>query len=978
MGRFLDFVGKELGDETKAWELFRSSPPGPDEIRSRNRVLGEKAEKRRAAKGGGASASGGGDGGDYGILGYGSGGKGIAYGQGQGQGQGGKGRSGSVGSGSGMMRPWRLPLISSPGLCVVPPPSILQRLQKQEEKEEEEDDDDDDETDSEDDDDETDRHDRHTRHGGHKHDGPKIEMNEQGYITPSLLFDHALHAAGFTTEKLAEAKHRASSIVRTVDDMFDSNVAIDGIELVPLDVWNDNHSGESDSGGDSDDDDEGGTSEPVHQKRLTKESLMDGLRQMLEDQTQPSHHPYQFEDMIPKSLTTSLPESFVNQKKDYLRLVQERDEVLEIYHYQKEANEDAMDAHEDAMDEWRKRKEQYERRKARRAAKAAAKQKEEEEARRAAKAAATAKKKAEEEGFPTDQFLVNGMDAANKAKDGVALSRAGAGADARGIPLGPEMMAKIALDDDWKNWFLTTQSTTVAANKVIPAPNSDTMNQIAFLVQQEPVFAAQLHQHLLKHHGNGNEGIEPQNTKDGPACAGAASTGLPPGMAGQFGLEMMAKIAVHPKLKGYMSDPAFMVQLNTLQTDPNQLGSMLGNPRIMEVCQFVLGQQGVMQMNMDTESSSSSSRNQKKNEPQECELKKDEPREDEPKKKDPDDGEKKTENGSGENGTSGDAPTPNTEKNEKKDEPQKDELKKDEPKKKELEGPGPEPIPPTLPALIEVPSVPIPPSLASHLPKSKDTEGQDDSPKKTNSIESSCITEQRRHLVVHLDPSSFSKNGRYYGLFSNDIADPQFVGPHAPGIAGLNSISGTGLATTYSGPIAAAERLSRSGSIDTPFNEDISKKSNSSISPDKRPSSSSKSPSKSSASKPKKARVGPAPTNTATQLKKMMETGGPIADTMRDSIVKAAVYASRTGIHSGSFIGSTGETYPDISKAFSNHAKCRPCTRCKNNKQGAYHCRLKRKHTDADHDGGSSYKMLTPLFDVTLKELMPSSTTKKP
>jgi hypothetical protein len=107
------------------------------------------------------------------------------------------------------------------------------------------------------------------------------------------------------------------------------------------------------------------------------------------------------------------------------------------------------------------------------------------------------------------------------------------------------------------------------------------------------------------------------------------------------------------------------------------------------------------------------------------------------------------------------------------------------------------------------------------------------------------------------------------------------------------------------------------------------------------------------------------------KLKKIMEKGDSVADALRESIIKAAVYASRTGIHSGSFVGSTGETFPDISKAFSNHAKCRPCARCKNNKQGAYHCRLKRKHTDKDHDGGSSYTILEPLFQAPLEKLLP-------
>jgi stress-induced-phosphoprotein 1 len=36
-----------------------------------------------------------------------------------------------------------------------------------------------------------------------------------------------------------------------------------------------------------------------------------------------------------------------------------------------------------------------------------------------------------------------------------------------------------------------------------------------------------------------------------------------------------------------------MTKLNTLQKDPNQLPNMLGDPRIMEVFQVILGQQGM-------------------------------------------------------------------------------------------------------------------------------------------------------------------------------------------------------------------------------------------------------------------------------------------------------------------------------------------------------------------------------------------------
>lgn len=84
-----------------------------------------------------------------------------------------------------------------------------------------------------------------------------------------------------------------------------------------------------------------------------------------------------------------------------------------------------------------------------------------------------------------------------------------------------------------------------------------------------------------------------QREKDGPPPSARGAGGMPPGMAGLFGPDMMAKIALDPKLRGYMSDPEFMAKLNQLQTDPNSLPTMLSDPRIMEVFQVILGAQGM-------------------------------------------------------------------------------------------------------------------------------------------------------------------------------------------------------------------------------------------------------------------------------------------------------------------------------------------------------------------------------------------------
>ena len=101
---------------------------------------------------------------------------------------------------------------------------------------------------------------------------------------------------------------------------------------------------------------------------------------------------------------------------------------------------------------------------------------------------------------------------------------------------------------------------------------------------------------------NGLDSVKKE--KDGPppgASRGAGAGGMPPGLSGLFGPEMMAKIALDPKLRGYMNDPEFMSKIQLLQKDPNQLTTMLSDPRIMEVFQVMLGVNG-MEMRTGDES----------------------------------------------------------------------------------------------------------------------------------------------------------------------------------------------------------------------------------------------------------------------------------------------------------------------------------------------------------------------------------------
>ena len=60
-------------------------------------------------------------------------------------------------------------------------------------------------------------------------------------------------------------------------------------------------------------------------------------------------------------------------------------------------------------------------------------------------------------------------------------------------------------------------------------------------------------------------------------------------MAGLFGPQMITKMKADPKLKEYLNDEEFMQKIDMLQKNPNNLQTMMGDPRIMEVFQMMLG-----------------------------------------------------------------------------------------------------------------------------------------------------------------------------------------------------------------------------------------------------------------------------------------------------------------------------------------------------------------------------------------------------
>jgi len=64
-------------------------------------------------------------------------------------------------------------------------------------------------------------------------------------------------------------------------------------------------------------------------------------------------------------------------------------------------------------------------------------------------------------------------------------------------------------------------------------------------------------------------------------------------MSSLFGPDLVAKIAMDPKLRHYLNDADFMNKIKLLQTDPNQMSNMLSDKRIMEVLQMMLGMGGM-------------------------------------------------------------------------------------------------------------------------------------------------------------------------------------------------------------------------------------------------------------------------------------------------------------------------------------------------------------------------------------------------
>jgi hypothetical protein len=115
----------------------------------------------------------------------------------------------------------------------------------------------------------------------------------------------------------------------------------------------------------------------------------------------------------------------------------------------------------------------------------------------------------------------------------------------------------------------------------------------------------------------------------------------------------------------------------------------------------------------------------------------------------------------------------------------------------------PRPQRPGPPRDISIPHIPTPPSP----PPTVMSDGENGRQLEMKGIDCEASVVQMmvpkvdQKLLRHLDQSCFLPTmlGRYFGLLSNHISDPQFCGILAPGVAGNTVGGGTGLATSYPG-----------------------------------------------------------------------------------------------------------------------------------------------------------------------------------
>ena len=216
-----------------------------------------------------------------------------------------------------------------------------------------------------------------------------------------------------------------------------------------------------------------------------------------------------------------------------------------------------------------------------------------------------------------------------------------------------------------------------------------------------------------------------------------------------------------------------------------------------------------------------------------------------------------------------------------------------------------EQIPPTIPP---IPTPPGPPMLS-------ECDDWETNPHSQDTSQHPLYIPRNRSLVAHLDPNAFHITaGRYFGLYSNWIADPNFCGPAA---AGGGVQSGGGLATTTSGTSYTSLTLG-SAMFAAAGSGELNNTSN---------------------KEPLYMAMSTGSLLTAedddTQRKQVAGELPQLDASERDRLVSTAVRAARSGRHeASSFVTKDGTKHIDVCRVFSECAGIRPCARCHQNKQG--------------------------------------------
>jgi hypothetical protein len=229
------------------------------------------------------------------------------------------------------------------------------------------------------------------------------------------------------------------------------------------------------------------------------------------------------------------------------------------------------------------------------------------------------------------------------------------------------------------------------------------------------------------------------------------------------------------------------------------------------------------------------------------------------------------------------------------------------------------------------------------------------------------LPRDKENLVWHLDPNCFHiVDGRYFGLVTNLIADPNFIGPNVPGLSGSTNTGGLATATSstttstsgltgggmtmilsasYHSAAAVApaslkedSAVAYSTKLQPIQSEDVPIKSDSPNDHLVDASSTVVLPPSEEQSKvdTNKMRNDISTTKTLSDLRSIMEGNDvKLIESFRECIVRSVVHTYRS--HKSMnvpFRGPNNESYPDIGKAFACYGGIKPCDRCKSNKQG--------------------------------------------